>query len=132
MVFVWEIMDPDDNNSPEGSGDRPLEDIPLSLDAILDILAHHRRRILLEYLWEQPGNDASFKEVTEHILLKVGQKQETKPNHNDIQIELQHQHLPKMEDTGVIEYDIRSQTIRYHENERLEIAYERIHDLELN
>ncbi|WP_135822394.1 DUF7344 domain-containing protein [Halostella litorea] len=118
------------NNDPaDESGEQSLTDIPLSLDAILDILANHRRRFLLEYLWDQPENVGSFEEATKYTVLKMGRKQGVQPNHDDVQVDLQHHHLPKMADAGVIEYDIRSQTIRYHENERLETAYERVNEL---
>lgn len=116
----------------DGADGQAIHEIPLSLDAILDILANHRRRALLEYLWDQPGDVGSVEGATKHTILRIGQKQGAQPNHDDIQVDLQHHHLPKMADAGIIEYDIRSQTIRYHENERLETAYERVHDLELD
>lgn len=124
-------MAPEDDPT-DSDDEQPIHEIPLSLDAILDILANHRRRALLEYLWEQPESVGSFEEATEHTILRVGQKQGAQPNHDDVQVDLQHHHLPKMADAGVLEYDIRSQTIRYHENERLETAYERVTDLELD
>ncbi|WP_124196183.1 DUF7344 domain-containing protein [Natrarchaeobius chitinivorans] len=117
------------NESSDESGEQSLHEIPLSLDAVLDILANHRRRFLLEYLWDKPENSGSFEEATEHTILKIGKRRGVQPNHDDIQVDLQHHHLPKMADAGVIDYDIRSQTIRYHENERLETAYERVNDL---
>ncbi|GAB3671983.1 DUF7344 domain-containing protein [Halopiger thermotolerans] len=120
---------PPDNSPSDGSGEQSLHEIPLSLDAILDILANQRRRYLLEYLWDQPENVGSFEEATEYTILEIGRKQGRQPNHDDVQVDLQHHHLPKMADAGVIDYDIRSQTIRYHENERLETAYERVSDL---
>lgn len=120
------------DESSDDSNGQPLHEIPLSLDAILDILANHRRRALLEFLIEQPENTGSFEAATKHIVLRIGQKQGSQPNHDDIQVDLQHHHIPKLADAGVIDYDIRSQTIRYHENERLETAYERVRDLVLD
>ncbi|WP_247002598.1 DUF7344 domain-containing protein [Halosolutus gelatinilyticus] len=124
-------MSPDSGSSDDGD-DCSLHELPLSLDALLDILANHRRRALLEYLWNQPQNAGSFEEATEYAILEVGRKQGRQPNHDDVQVELQHHHLPKMADAGIIDYDIRSQTIRYHENERLETAYDRVCDLALD
>lgn len=34
-----------------------------------------------------------------------------------------------MADAGVVDYDVRSQRTRYHENERLEEAYEKVEEL---
>lgn len=124
--------DSSDDSSERTSNPRPLEEISLSLDSLLDILANARRRYLLEYLWEQPENVGSFEEATNYTITKVAQKQGRQPNHDDVQVDLHHHHLPKLADAGVIEFDIRSQTIRYHEHERLETAYDRVHDLELD
>ncbi|MFC6718321.1 hypothetical protein ACFQGT_11830 [Natrialbaceae archaeon GCM10025810] len=118
---------PSDENDPDD--DQPLRDIPLSLDAILDILASERRRALLEYLWGKPDNSGSFEEATKYTITKIGRKRGVQPNHDDIQVDLQHHQLPKMADAGVIDYDVRSQTIRYHETERLEEAYEKVQEL---
>ncbi|WP_049926604.1 ArsR/SmtB family transcription factor [Halopiger goleimassiliensis] len=130
-------MTPDGDDPPNGpsetpGGDRSLEDIPLSLDALLDILANERRRYLLEYLWDQPGNVGSFEAATKYTITKVGQKRGSQPNHDDIQVDLQQHHLPKLADAGVVEYDVRSQTIRYHEHERLESLYESVRAYELD
>ncbi len=81
---------------------------------------------------EQPENTGSFEDATNHLILMIGQKQGTQPNHDDVQVDLQHHQLPKLADAGIIDYDIRSQMIRYHENERLEMAYERVNDLTID
>ncbi|RKD95604.1 DUF7344 domain-containing protein [Halopiger aswanensis] len=120
----------DPPDPPESSADDPLEDVPLSLDAHLDILANERRRYLLEYLWDQPGHVGSFEAATKHTISQHGQKYGWQPNHDDIQVDLQQHHLPKLADAGLIEYDIRSQTIRYRGNDRLEEIYERIVEFE--
>lgn len=121
-----------EDNSSESSDEDKFHDIPLSLDAILDILANHRRRILLKYLWDQPDNVGSFEEATTYVLMKESRKLGTQPSHDAIQASLLHHQIPKLADVGLVEYDIRSQTIRCRENERLETAYERIQDLELD
>lgn len=119
-------MSPEDSDS---SDDQSLGDIPLSLDAVLDILASERRRALLEYLWEKPDNSGSFEGAIRYTILKIGKKRGVQPNHDDIQADLQHHQLPKMADAGIVEYDVRSQTVRYHENERLEKAYKKVQEL---
>lgn len=107
-----------------------LQDIPLSLDAMLDILANRPRRDLLTFLQEQPEESAAFEEVTNYILTQMSRELGKQPNHDDVQVELQHHHLPKLADAGVIEYDIRSQTIRYRENEPLEELHDRIKEFQ--
>lgn len=68
----------------DSSAEQPIEEIPLSLDALLDILANERRRYLLEYLWEQPDGVGSFEEATKHTITQIGRKQGYQPNHDDI------------------------------------------------
>lgn len=122
----------ENDDSSDSLDDEGLDDIPLSLDAILDILANPRRRAVLEYLWDQPDNVGSVEEATKHILLKESRKTGSQPSPDAIQASLLHQQLPKLADASLIEYDIRSQTIRYFENKRVETAYERVQDLELD
>ncbi|AEH38324.1 DUF7344 domain-containing protein [Halopiger xanaduensis] len=121
---------PDSPAPPESSTTDPLEDILLSLDAHLDVLANERRRYLLEFLWDQPGRVGSFEAATKHTIAQLGRKYGSQPNHDDIQVDLQQHHLPKLADAGIIEYDVRSQTIRYRSNDRLEEIYERIAEFE--
>ena len=123
-------MTPDDTG--DSSEKQPIEEIPLSLDALLDILANQRRRYLLEYLWERPDGVGSFEEATKHTIAEIGRKQGYQPNHDDIQVDLQQHHLPKLADAGIIEYDIRSQTIRYRDHDRLEEIYDRVREFEID
>lgn len=120
----------DESDTADESDEQPLEEIPLSLDALLDILANERRRYLLEYLWNESDGVGSFEAATKHIITEVSRKQGHQPNHDDIQVDLQQHHLPKLADAGIIEYDVRSQTIRYQENDRLESLYDRIQKFE--
>ena len=103
-----------------------LEEIPLSVDAMLDVLANAHRRYLLAFLRGQPGNTASFEAVATHIITEVGREQGVQPNHDEVQVDLYHRHLPKLADAGVVEYDVRSEAIRYHPNERLEALFGRV------
>ena len=123
-----------DETPGEGGGevtdDTPLEEIPLSLDAMLDILANPRRRLLLEYLRDVPEQTCSFEEVTKYIIKQIAVRNGEQPNHDTIQIDLQHHHLPKLADAGIIEYDVRSQTIRYRQNDRLEALADQVRSFE--
>ncbi|WP_449405120.1 DUF7344 domain-containing protein [Halorussus salinus] len=103
-----------------------LEEIPLSLDARLDILANHARRELLILLRDQPEETVELEEAARYILKQVSQERGRQPNYDDVQVELQHHHLPKLADAGIIEYDIRSQTIRYRPNKQLEELHDRV------
>lgn len=114
-------------NDVAGQDDEPdLEDIPLSVDALLDVLADARRRYLLDFLREQPDNAASFEAVAKHVITEVGREQGAQPNHDKVQVDLHHKHLPRLADAGVAEYDVQSQMIRYKPNERLEALFDSV------
>lgn len=123
----------DNEQRPEGAKSREapaLEDSPLSVDTLLDILANANRRHLIDLLRDRPDKTASFEAVTKHIITEAGRDRGVQPNDDDVQVELYHTHLPKLADAGVVEYDIRSQTVRYHSNERLEALFDRVEDLQ--
>lgn len=127
----------DDNRDEHGIADPPIDDpdaalgdMPLSIDAMLDILANPHRRYMIEYLREQPDETAAFEDVTKYIIARVGQLQGRQPNHDDVQVNIQHHHIPKMSDAGILEFDVRSQTIRYRPNEPIEELYDRVKEFQ--
>jgi DNA-binding transcriptional ArsR family regulator len=123
----------DDQQRPCGAESRgapALADIPLSVDALLDVLADADRRYLVDYLRDQSDHTASFEAAAKHVITEVAREQGVQPNHDDVQVALHHHHLPKLADAGIVEYDIRSQTIRYHSDERLETLFDRIKELQ--
>lgn len=119
--------EPDEESTPD---ELALEELPLSTDALLDILANSRRRYLIEYLRDQPDEAGSFEAATKHIVTEVGREMGKQPNHDDIQVDLQHHHMPKLADAGIVDYDIRSQVMRYHGNAALEDLLERVNDFQ--
>lgn len=115
--------------SLDASDELSLEEIPLSLDLVLDILASTRRRTLLDYLWDQPDNVGSFDRETKYIIARLWETGYTAESRR-YSGRLQHHQIPKMVDAGIIKFDARGQTICYHKNEQLETAYERVHELD--
>lgn len=122
---------PRDKNSTTSNSDNIHQEHQLSLDELLSILGDYQRRALLECLWQQPDSTASVQDVAAYLLPKVEQNEDDATTHRDVQVELQHHHLPKLVDAGILEYDRRSQSIRYHKNERLETVYNRVAELTL-
>lgn len=100
-----------------------------SLDLIFDLLSNRRRRYVLYYLHDQPDGVATMDEVTDGVLTlqstvsnadsgaEPGACPDPEPGSDErrqqLRTELQHTHLPKLADAGVIEHDRRSETIRY-------------------
>lgn len=90
-----------------------------SLDLIFDVLADRRRRFVLYYLQDQTDGVATIDETVEYVvsLETDGGRADHRAN---VRISLQHAHLPKLEDAGVLEYDARSEAIRYWNQPSLE------------
>ncbi|WP_227380691.1 helix-turn-helix domain-containing protein [Haladaptatus halobius] len=90
------------------------------LDTACELLANATRRSVMQYFTAEETAVAELDELIDHIHEKVndvtGPKQARTP--------LVHMHLPKLADAGVIEYDERSETIRYRDSDRLETFLE--------
>jgi hypothetical protein len=56
---------------------------------------------------------ATAEELVEHILQPAAEQTGEIPHRDHIEAELHHIHLPKLTETGLIEYDARSQQLRY-------------------
>lgn len=90
-----------------------------SLDIVFDVLADRRRRYVLYYLHERPDGIASIDEIADHVVALEGDV-ERSDHRVGIVTSLQHVHLPKLADSGMIEYDARSETVRYRTQPSLE------------
>lgn len=80
-----------------------------SLDAVFDVLSDRRRRYALYYLHGLTDGVATVDEIADHVLSREG----TKVDRSRIVTSLQHVHLPRLDDVGVLEHDARSETVRY-------------------
>ena len=90
-----------------------------SLNLVFDLLSNRHRRYALYYLYDQPDGVATIEEVTDHVVALAtrddGADCEASVDErvHSVRIELQHVHLPKLEDAGIVELDRRSETVRY-------------------
>lgn len=119
-----------DETGEGGTGRQPGGEIQLSVDAMITLLAQRERRQLMEWLQEIPGNSCSFEEVIKHLVDERAKQTGERPSYDNVQAKLQHVHLPKLADAGVIEYDVRSNTIRYTGHEELEALLDLIQGFE--
>lgn len=115
------------NDDADGSEDRASDrEVPetarvsLSLDATFDMLAHSERRIILQMLVSSSDHTATIDELVTRLVQHEADKTGEMPNPDGIETQIHHVHLPKMENVGLIEYDARSEEIRYWPDDRLE------------
>jgi DNA-binding transcriptional ArsR family regulator len=80
------------------------------LDELFQVLADENRRRVLAYLADTDDGVAAFSELLEH----VADDSAGESSDNDrLAVSLHHNHLPKLADANVVEYDPRSQVVRY-------------------
>lgn len=101
---------------PEGSGHvRPT----VSIDTILDLLSHRHRRALLFRLRDARDQTLSEEEVI-GFLQRRDARRSSRQSRKRLATMLHHTHRPKLSEAGVVSYDEREKTYRYHGEESLE------------
>ncbi|MFC4989982.1 MULTISPECIES: DUF7344 domain-containing protein [Saliphagus] len=100
---------PDDGDIPDGDGPTAGGHVPAGrrdpLSELLSGLSRRRRREVLYYLVEHELADI------ESIAGRIARR-ERGADPEAVRIDLAHNHLPKLADRGLIEYDPRSGAIR--------------------
>ena len=128
--------DGDDEGRTEGGDESSLPDAPsnlldstdLSMDEMLDILASQERREILHTLSNMDEETISFDEVVRVLVDFREEESGRRPSFDQMQGTLLHVHLPKFEETGIIEYDERSEQLRYRGDSRLEAWLKLVED----
>lgn len=104
-------------------------DVTPSLDRVFELLSDRRRRYTLYYLNDRDDGVATVGELTDHVAALESGRESTDEGEGlgteserkeRIRTELRHVHLPKLAETGVVEHDQRSDTVRYWSQPSLE------------
>ena len=91
---------------------------PLSLDLVFEVLKNERRRRVLQYLRDSSGT-VSLSDVAEHIAAIENDKPEkalSSQERKRVYVGLYQCHLPKMDDTNVVDFDGNRGTIDLGDN----------------
>lgn len=102
----------------------------LTLDEMLDLLANHQRRCLLNCLQEEADPTISLDDAASYIANQIAGETGSRPNEDDVEVQLQHHHLPRLTDEGLVDYDTRSGEIRYHQLDQIETFHEHVQKFE--
>lgn len=84
-----------------------------TLNQAFDLLRNQRRRYVLKTLHATPQTVLSADDIADHILTHD-------PDAGDrdrVLVELHHTILPRLADDGIIDFDARTDTVRYHGSE---------------
>jgi hypothetical protein len=97
----------------------------LSKEQVVSLLGHKERRAIITYFDQKTTNCANFDDLIEYLVSSDLESEATSAEHRKrITIGLLHNHLPRLADAGVLEYDQRSETIRYWGDYQLETLHE--------
>lgn len=94
---------------------------PSRKDDLYRLLATRHRRATLAYFDESSSDVASVEEIADAISDCGGTEQ--------AMIQLHHYALPRLDAADVVDYDTRSNTVRYHGHPDLESVRERVAEL---
>ena len=97
-----------------------------SVDEMLEILSNYQRRAIVRHLRDSPGHVHSIDEVIAHLREIEQGKQGGPPGEDHLLSVLVHVHGPKLEESGLVDYDVPTREIRYYPNERFERLLSRI------
>lgn len=93
----------------------------ISTEKALEIVAKSECRSILTRLRDSEDNVLAVGDLVNHITSENPPPEPTGPERTErIVLRLEHNHLPRLANTGLIEYDDRTDTVRYHPNERVE------------
>ena len=81
---------------------------------LLSVLANQHCRFVVRYFRDASEDDASVEELSTTFV------RENDGDEDQAALHLHHTALPKLSDVGVVDYDARSKTVRYHGHSELE------------
>lgn len=100
-------------------GDTMQTDHPsLQTDTALSLVADSQRRFLIGYLRQQDQRVVPVEELVDVLNAESGPHSQSA--REAIEIRLQHSHLPKLAEAGIIEYDLEAATVQYRQISSLE------------
>lgn len=103
-----ETMSSDATETSSGS-ERDGEQVTVTLDDAMELLAAHRRRYALYHLQES-DEPATIEELTDRIAAREARSGDATAS-REVAIDLQHKHLPKLASVDVVEYDVEAGTV---------------------
>ena len=91
------------------------------LDSCLQLVADQHRRQVIHNLRREAEGTATFSDLVEQLSSRAADSTDGPPqDREELAIRLQHTHLPKLADHGVIDFDHRTGTVRYQPDEQVE------------
>jgi hypothetical protein len=92
-----------------------------SLDACLRLVADPHRRRVIHYLRHEATGVTTIEDLADQIHRRAPDAKDDPPRDREaLAIQLQHTHLPKLADHGVVEFEHTTGAVRYHPDAQVE------------
>ena len=95
-----------------------------SYDQLFELVVDAARRNVLLTLRDAPDEVVSFRELVDAVYARAGPDLRGPTGEESTASDLHHLQLPHLDDAGILEYDWRSRTVRYHGDEALDVLLE--------
>lgn len=107
------------SSTPAESGERVTEDASqtASPTLVFDALADDRRRAILDSLRRESADELTVDALCDAVASRLDGPT---IDRDDLRIALRHQHVPKLETAGLVDYDPRTGRVRYRGDSLLE------------
>jgi DNA-binding transcriptional ArsR family regulator len=86
------------------------EEESFSVDTLFEMLAHPGRRYVLSYLLQSEGFVACA-ELVDHVAERTDHTMTDEEFRRRVAAELTHSHLPKLEEVGLVDYNMERQVV---------------------
>lgn len=96
------------------------------IDDLISVLDHRIRREVIHYLVNERHPETDLDAIAAHIA-EVRKGAGESIEQEQLALRLHHLHLPKLADTGLIEFDPRSGLVRYLSDSKMENLLESIY-----
>lgn len=113
-----------DRSPAAGDDEGPMGAESPAMEDLLVALGHPLRREVLRYCAERSTRHMDLQSLADHLVVE-GRHDER--DRERVALLLHHLHLPKLADTGLVEFDPKSGQVRYHPSDELEQLIGRIH-----
>ncbi|MCU4740669.1 DUF7344 domain-containing protein [Natronoglomus mannanivorans] len=128
-----DVPGPDDQTGSDTTWEsHPTDQSPeLTLTQIFTALANHRRRVMFE-CFRQYDDSVERSNLVDYVVTSESdsgtsdeeKEKEEEELHEQVAMDIHHNHLPRLTEMGLVEYDDRSTTIRYYGHPLLEAILE--------
>ncbi|WP_436344988.1 DUF7344 domain-containing protein [Natronorubrum sp. FCH18a] len=106
---------------------------PSRIDTSFDVLRNPSRRALCRYVMRTEADTVTPGTLVDYIADRAPDTADRDLERRNLATELRHVHLPKLADTGLIEYDRRDEVVRVDRSavaDRLEAVHATVVDLQ--